>query len=251
MKDCRGLDAEAPEGFRWLGAPLAPDVVAQHDPTRQVIADFASLPVRERERLAAQAEQAHEKWTSDPAHHPAAVAHFAGFWADESEVGADDARKVRCGSAARPPAQGCSGGVKEAHGGRGWEPVCVRADARVSLLSQRNATSAFASTPFINPFAKPPQVYVGDFIEVDDDSCDAKRSVARIQHLYQDAAVRERAEGSVMAGRGVVGWDEMAGGAVAQVGRLRRALPVLLLTPPASHTTPACLPACLLPRATA
>ena len=59
-------------------------------PARTLI-DLDSMNETERERLAAAHKSAWERCNgADKSYHPPAVAHFYGFWADESEEGAGD-----------------------------------------------------------------------------------------------------------------------------------------------------------------
>lgn len=83
------------DGYRWLGAPLSAAVVKAWYPSRKLLPEFAGLTEAARQRASAAAEANWDKMQNDPAFHPAAVAHFAGFWADENEEGSGDAQNVR------------------------------------------------------------------------------------------------------------------------------------------------------------
>ncbi|PRW44284.1 DNA (cytosine-5)-methyltransferase CMT1 isoform A [Chlorella sorokiniana] len=96
VKDCRGLDEER-DGYRWLGAPLAEDVVKRRYAYRPLV-HLLSKSDAQRQQSAHEATQAIESQRMQKAEHrQAAAAHFCGFWADESEDGVGDQQKVYVG----------------------------------------------------------------------------------------------------------------------------------------------------------
>ena len=150
----------------------------------------------QRDALARQAAQAREDRASDPRYRQGAVAHFAGFWADESEDGAGDQQKAR-------PWGGCGGGWRAgtrvcALADGGWQtPALAPTPLQPPMLLLRSPLPTLADLRgwlrfMVTPPLAPPvpwQVFVGDFIRVDDDSSRSGYSVGQVAELYQDAAV--------------------------------------------------------------
>jgi len=72
--------------------PLQAEVQQRYPARRQV--DFLAESEAARNKLASQHQKEYDRCCGDAKYHPAAVAHFAGFWADEQEDGLGDFQYV-------------------------------------------------------------------------------------------------------------------------------------------------------------
>ncbi|EFN55234.1 hypothetical protein CHLNCDRAFT_52630 [Chlorella variabilis] len=96
VEDCRGLDDEYAGGYHWLGDPMPPAEARQRYPERELV-DLVGVSEAQRARLVAKHRKEREAGTGRRSYHPAAAAHFHGFWADEDEDGKGDQQYVYCG----------------------------------------------------------------------------------------------------------------------------------------------------------
>lgn len=70
-------------------------MVQQRFPERRLVDLLACKDDSARAKLKEQHRREYARSSADKAYHPAAVAHFAGFWADEQEEGKGDFEHVR------------------------------------------------------------------------------------------------------------------------------------------------------------
>lgn len=114
-----------------------------------------------------------------PSHRQSAAAHFAGFWADESEDGAGDEQKVCAVTVAVAAATHLS-------------PYLLAAVQECLPLLLLTGMCFAASPHALRPSLRCDpllQVYVGDYVLVTDESSRAGSSLGEVVELYQDPAV--------------------------------------------------------------
>jgi hypothetical protein len=167
--------------------------VERRYPARR-LADLTQMTREQRAELAAATAAERSADGNRRSFHPPAVAHFYGFWMDESEVGTGDADNVSRQACCKEGGSGeCAGSC-----GSGRDRECAAQPAACLALPANVPTACLrpcllARLPACLPRLPPSaalQIWVGDYITIDMEDENSKGwSIAQVEELYQDPTV--------------------------------------------------------------